>query len=333
MILSAVRIRITSEKIRKRVFESFRNNFGSWEEVRESLHLPKSTLEHYTSGRLTIPESLFETLKTYLPEDIKGELNNEFEKLPDNWGESKGGKVAYRKNCIYLEKGRLKGLMSLKKRYKPSPSFDFPLFPEICEVVGAFVGDGCFNLYKNKLYHIEFSGDNRYDLHYYENIVIPTIKRIIPHIKPHFIKRKDKPNTIRIVFYSKDLFFLLKDYFGFIPGRKTFIIKIPDKICRAGDLYLRAAIRGVFDTDGCVFLDKRSSYKSPYPRITFQTVSKSLYDSLSSYLSQYFTLYTSFNEKRQVYIIEIYGINQVKKWMSLIGFSNKRHLNRLAPVA
>ena len=47
-------------------------------------------------------------------------------------------------------------------------------------------------------------------------------------------------------------------------------------------------IRGIFDTDGGVFLDKRKIYKTKYPRIIFQTVSKPLFEQLSSILSKNF---------------------------------------------
>lgn len=63
------------------------------------------------------------------------------------------------------------------------------------------------------------------------------------------------------------------------------------------DELVRATIRGIFDTDGCVFIDKRKSYKLYYPRIALQTVSKDLYNQLVSYLSRHFSLYNTFNEK------------------------------------
>ena len=94
---------------------------------------------------------------------------------------------------------------------------------------------------------------------------------------------------------------------------------------------------GIFDTDEGIYLDKRKAYRFVYPRIIFSIVSKDLYHQISLYLSKYFKIYTVIRKpkgnREQVYIIEIYSKKQLIKWMSLIGFSNKRHLNRIASVA
>ena len=328
-----MRVKIINEAVRKRFFEEIKFHFENWKKARKSLNLPKSTLEHYIAGRATVPENVFEVFKSYISQEMKLIIDENIEKLPDNWGESKGGMEAYKKNYLYFEEGRKKALKAVRNKRTTPAVFNFDLFPEICEVAGAFVGDGCFNFYKNKLYYIEFSGDKRYDLSYYNDIIIPAIRKVIPNINPHFKESKRRTNSIRIIFYSKDLFYLFKDYFGFIPGKKTFTTRIPEKIENAGNIYFHSAIRGVFDTDGGVFIDRRKRYKLPYPRIFIQTVSKPLYGQLYNYLSKEFKTYTRFNEKRQIYIIEIYGIDQVKKWMFLIGFSNRRHLDRLASVA
>ena len=61
--------------------------------------------------------------------------------------------------------------------------------------------------------------------------------------------------------------------------------------------------------------------------------SKPLYNQLKNILSKEFKLYSRFYSHRNVYVVEIYGYSNLKKWMSLIGFSNKRHLDKIASVA
>ncbi len=329
-----MRVKICGSKIRDLFFESLKNSLDiSWKELRYKFSIPKSTFDHYRSGRSLLPENLFNQFADLISESEKVNLFSNIEKFPDNFGQVIGGKSAYKINFEKFKEGREIGARSLIHKSKQDIVFSLDLTTNICEVIGAFIGDGCFNLYNNKVYHIEFAGDVRYDLPYYQNIIVPAIQKIIPNISPHFYKGSGKENAQRIVFYSKNFFLFLKNFVGFTPGNKTFTVKIPSIVYAAGDECLRATIRGIFDTDGGVFLDKRSQYKSPYPRIVFQTVSRPLYDQLFTYLSDKFKLYNSFNSKRQVYIIEIYGINQVKRWMNLIGFSNKRHLDRLASVA
>lgn len=333
-----MKVRISNKNIKKMFFDSVQNNFNkTWKEIRKELNLSKSSLERYKSGKSLIPEELFLKFINILNNIEKGKILENVEKIPDNFGQIKGGKKAYSINFKKFEEGRKKGLVSLsksrRKKFREIKRFIFniKISPEICEFVGAFIGDGFFNCYNNKLYQVEFAGDSRFDLNYYEEKIIPIVKRIIPNIKPHIYKVKNK-NSIRIVFYSKELFCFLRDSFGFIPGRKAHTIKIPSEILKSKEL-LNATIRGIFDTDGGIFLDRRKGYKQPYPRIIFQTVSEDLYYQLLNYLSEDFKIYSRYNEKRNIYVIEIYGHSQLKKWMSIIGFSNKRHLNKIASVA
>ncbi|MDO8459880.1 MAG: LAGLIDADG family homing endonuclease [Nanoarchaeota archaeon] len=328
-----MRIKIRDENIRKYFFELVKEkNSGLWKNVRKEYKTPRATFDKYRTGKLFIPEELFFKLFQDLNAKEKAYIMSSIEKFPDNFGNVLGGKKAYSINFDKFKEGRIKGAQTMnKKRDNLTPiNFDkIYLDKEICEFVGAFIGDGCFNKYKNKVYHIEFAGDKRYDLPYYKEKIIPIIRNFIPKIKPHFYISNRRENAVRIVFYSKELFIFLSDFIGFIPGKKTHTVKIPDKIMLSNDSLVRATIRGIFDTDGGVFLDKRKVYKKVYPRIIFSTVSKPLYEQLNQYLSKNFKIYRRFNEKRHIYIIEIYGINQMKRWMSLIGFSNKRHLIKI----
>ena len=331
-----MRIKIKEDEIRKLFFDSVKNNVGeTWAEVREKFNVLRGTFDKYRMGKLYMPEWFFSSLVKFLDHSTRDRVIAHIEKLEDNFGQIKGGKIAYLLNNKEFDKGRKKAnkaikILSLKEIKREINSFSsIELSNSLCELAGAFIGDGCFNHYSNKVYHIEFAGDKRYDLPYYNKFIIPTIKKIVPEIKPHFYKSFKKENAIRIVFYSRRLFYFLKEFFNFIPGRKAHIIFIPEKISSSKDEYMRFAIRGIFDTDGGVFLDKRKSYNSFYPRIYIQTVSERLHKQLYSYLSMYFKIYSAFDFKRQIYKIEIYGIEQLRKWMSLIGFSNKRHLDKV----
>jgi len=222
---------------------------------------------------------------------------------------------------------------------KNSKDFNkIPLSTELCEFIGAHIGDGYANKYiitcgktkEDKIkyctrYHIQFSGHSKNDLDYYKNKIIPIANKLFD-INPY---TRIIGNTLRINFFSKKLIFMLKDRFGIPIGKKSHTVKIPEEILNSNKKYLFATIRGIFDTDGCVFIDKREIYLKPYPRITLQIMSKPLYFQLKKILEKYFTLYTRINEKRQNTYIEVYGSIQIGKWMKLIGFSNKYHLLKL----
>lgn len=209
---------------------------------------------------------------------------------------------------------------------------DMELSEEICELIGAYIGDGHLNIHTHgRTYILQFSGNSDLDLDYYETNIIPIIKRLF-NKSPGLVKVKNS-KIMRLNCYSKEIGLFLKDRFNLTLGAKTHIVKIPDEIINSDKKYIYATIRGIFDTDGCVFLDKRKIYRKPYPRITLQTVSGNLYKQLKEILSNEFKLFTRVNKKRKIYCLEIYGHQQINKWMSLIGFSNKRHLDRYAPVA
>ncbi len=309
-----------------------------WKEIAFKLNVSRDTLERYRSNSSRIRGDLFYKLLDFIPFESREEILRNVKEVDSKDWLSHGGKMAYTINFEKFREGRKKGVIGLKKYQKTRknnpkiiPKIDFELSKDICEFIGAFIGDGMFNLYRNKVYHIEFSGDSRKDLDYYQEGIIPIIQSVIPNLKPHIYKVKDR-NCIRILFFSKNLFYFLKDGFGFIPGKKTYTVKIPEKIMNSKDEFIYSTIRGIFDTDGCVYFDKREGYKRPYPRIVLQIASEPLFMQLNTYLSKKFKIYSGKNN-RNIYYIEIYGFNQLKEWMSKIGFSNKRHLDKIASVA
>ncbi|MDP3728381.1 MAG: LAGLIDADG family homing endonuclease [bacterium] len=209
---------------------------------------------------------------------------------------------------------------------KVNYSFDpnMALNRELCEFVGAFIGDAFYNSYQPGKYVIQFTGDANLDNGYYNNTITPITKKLFG-MKPYIRKKK---NTLRVNFQSKILFYMLKERFQFPQGKKVYFVKIPKEIISGKKEFIYATIRGIFDTDGCVYFDKRSIYKKPYPRITLQIANEGLFLQLKALLSKYFEIYTSKRTNRKFYI-EVYGHEQLKKWMLMIGFSNPRHLKKI----
>ena len=80
-------------------------------------------------------------------------------------------------------------------------------------------------------------------------------------------------------------------------ARKLILLPFPIELCNLRMNSLEQLSEAYLILIGCVFIDKRKSYKLYYPRIALQTVSKDLYNQLVSYLSRHFSLYNTFNEK------------------------------------
>lgn len=213
---------------------------------------------------------------------------------------------------------------------------DTPLLEDLCEFIGILIGDGCISGFIKKSgksqYHISITGDSKLDKVY----LTKTVSRLVENL----FKVKANPcfrtnsNTLVLNIYSKNLFDLITSRFDFVPGKKSKTAKIPNEIMFSNKNLQYRTIRGIFDTDGCFFTDKRPNYKTPYPRIHIVTISKTLFEQILTILSKDFkisksTVDTKWNKR---YNIVIYGHINLKKWMVLIGSSNEKHLLKIKEV-
>jgi hypothetical protein len=71
---------------------------------------------------------------------------------------------------------------------------------------------------------------------------------------------------------------------GVPAGRAKSRTAIPDLIF-ADQRLLKSCIRGVFDTDGSVYFDRRPMYTKPYPRIELYMKNTRLLDQVADYLN------------------------------------------------
>ena len=198
---------------------------------------------------------------------------------------------------------------------------------ELCELVGAFIGDGYLSRYGKKGIVVGVTGNAILDEDYLKFHLVSIVKKYFPSAKPSLCYRKDE-NTLQLRFYSPELAdFLLS--LGFLPGIKTRTVKIP-LIIEQDKQLLYSTIRGIFDTDGCLFFDNRKKYKRPYPRITIQIASIPLITQLEKHLSQEFSLYVDkSNRDGKRNTLEIYGHEQLERFLKQIGSSNKRHMSKV----
>ncbi len=200
-----------------------------------------------------------------------------------------------------------------------------PPTEELCEFIGAFIGDG--NLYQHpRTGQLTFTGDINQDLEYYQTRLIP----IALHCFGLKGRINSSKNRLQCKFYSQSLLNLFKNEFRFIPGPKTFSASIPVQVLASSSSLQRACVRGLFDTDGGVGFDRRSSYRNPYVRVNFVTSSPFIVQQVSDILRNAnirFTLHTR-NNVRQ-FQFQINGVQSVQLFCQTIGFSNPRHTRKL----
>lgn len=331
------RIGFVSDDSRKNFFLEVRNVSGvkSWDALAKLFNICRSQFQSYQYGKTLLPEKLFNKTLGLLSEEKQDYFLNQTVAKPANWGMIKGGINNYKKNSEKIIAQLRKGFQRKVESGWPSKPVDLnmPLSEELCEFIGAVIGDGYIDGYLDKTgrshYHIGIIGDSELDREYHLGKLSKIVKDLFDvKTRPYF--RKDA-RALQLNIFSKQIFKLLTERFGFPTGVKAHIIKIPDEIMASEERFIFAAIRGIFDTDGNVFIDKRKIYKEQYGRITLRTISQPLHDQLKEFLKKYFSFYSSVikTEHAPTRQIAIYRREQIEKWMHLIGFSNQRHLTKI----
>jgi hypothetical protein len=308
---------------RTKFFGLLKSKFGSLKNIRNKLKLPKTSFENYKNGKYTIPFELYSRLISFLPENEKTYFNSNISIISEDWGRSKGGKITYNKHKEIFDNGRRIAIMKIMSNPKYNFDINIPLNEKICEFIGAFIGDGFTNKYGSS-YLIQFTGDGRYDKDYYINNICKILKENF-NIDSVLYSRE---NTIRVSFYSKRLFEFLIKRLKFNPGKKVYTVKIPDEILNSNKKYITATLRGIFDTDSCIFFDKRASYKKPYIRINLTSASHELIRQVYNLLNK-FELNPRMSNNYNKKVIQINGYINFKRFLKEIGFSNKRHLDKV----
>jgi len=327
------RIGFKSDKLREEFFSAVKNNCEaqSWDELARKFGLGRSHFQGYQYGKVLLPETLFQKMVTLLPLEKANLIIESIYTLQGNWGRSKGGKATYKSHPEIFAKGRRINSINRAIAALQPNNIEITLSEDLCELIGAIIGDGCITAFKKKsglpTYNLCITGHSILDKDYLTKYLSEIIKQLFNvNCKTSF---RNDCNGLILKFNSKNIYSLLTTRFEFIPGKKAYTVKIPQEIINSNEKFMFAVTRGIFDTDGCVFFDKRGKYKSPYPRIVLQIKSKPLFLQLKNFLETHFSLYARESNSRNTCCLEIYGKEQFKKWMNLIGFSNKKHLERI----
>lgn len=192
----------------------------------------------------------------------------------------------------------------------------------IYELLGVCLGDGCLSTYfskydKCKRYEVKFTGNSNYDLQYYKNFLTPILKSKF-NIRLSYRVRKDC-NAINMDIHNKQVFMFFKDI-GMPIGDKKNKIMLPPKTFSLPKKSKAAILRGLLDTDGCIFARKDEEYKYPHLEISSGTL---------KFLLQLKKLIRQFGIPAYVHWTNGHGGNvllrgskNVKLWMKQIGSSH-----------
>lgn len=312
-------------------FKEIRKNkiFNSWEKLGKFLGTSRSMIEGYRSRKWHMPEKRFFALLNLIEPEKQEYFLKLIKRKNNNWGQVIGGKKAYKNNKKYFEDGRKKAREIRLSQAKYNFDTNMPLSKELCEFIGTIIGDGFTNKYSHS-YQTQITGDNKLDSKYYHNRLKPICEKLF-NISP---KITEKGSWIRLNIYSKRLFEMLTKRFNIPAGVKCYSIMIPLEIIKAEEKLLNSTIKGMFNTDGGIGFDRRKTYKKPYIRINYTSASKKLIEQINKVLLTYSIKHSvhkkeNKNKEKTIYMIQINGIENAKKFLSKIGFSNERHLNKI----
>jgi len=195
---------------------------------------------------------------------------------------------------------------------------------EMAEFCGVIMGDG--NIWSNgRKYEVTITGNIINDKEYFDTLytfIETSIKK-----KPYY---RIRGRGLRISIYSKEFHNFITQHIG-IPEREAKSDSgIPSSIM-SNKAFLRRFIRGVFDTDGTVFIsNKPGSPNYPSLEISNSNVSliRDIYDSLNSMNFRVHKRLASRGE----YKVSIYGKRMIKKWGCVIGSSNPNKRRRIESI-
>lgn len=200
---------------------------------------------------------------------------------------------------------------------------------DLAEEIGWHIGDGSMNYYLSKGYKrgiYQLRGHIEDDKAHY----IQRIKPIFKEIYGIDISLREMPSTRVFGFqiWGKDLV-KFKQSLGLKVGPKIDIV-IPDKFLTE-DRFKIGIIRGIFDTDGCVYLEKRKT--GFYPRLEIKTISLQLAKQLKSIFISLNLRATMYEEKRRLYgnqkicyAVIIRGKEMFHNFVKIINPKNPKHL-------
>lgn len=153
------RVEFRNPEDRLLFFEKARESAGckTWNEFYEKTGINRSQLQFYRNGKLLVPRSLFDKFSCLDEFDVVFKSGK--------WGCVKGGRAMYQKHKDIFDKGRGKAISLNAKRIQRmwgETDFNMPLSEELCEFLGAFIGDGFTGKY-GKTYWTELTGDKTLD--------------------------------------------------------------------------------------------------------------------------------------------------------------------------
>lgn len=304
------------------------NSKLSWSEFAEKIRVHKRTLNDWRRERYSLPLNVVKRIsavaKLKIPKNI--EIQNPF------WYVNRGAKVGGL--AVYKKYGRIGGDPEYRKkkwlewwkragRFNPNQYFvareiNTPKRnPELAEFVGVMMGDGGITN-KQVTITLNYKTDKPYSI-FVGNLIEKLFKT-----KPSIYFRKNE-SAVNIVVSRTRLVEFCKSIGLKVGNKLKQNLDIPKWI--KGDKSLKiSCVKGLMDTDGCIFNEchRINEKKYCYPRLSFVSASKKLRPSVFRILEE-----LGFSPKiRGNRAVQLENREEILRYFKLIGTSNFNHKKR-----
>lgn len=301
---------------------------GSWGVIAKMCGVSKRTLYDWKAGRHSIPLAIFERLVESAHMD-KGKFRHRV--LPNFWHTSfagrKGALVHQERygNLGTAEGRRRGGFASLKVHGGKSTGFILkkPIIkPQksemLAELLGILFGDGHLSQY-------QVSVTTNLETDFKHAVFVKKLIQDLFSVSASILKRLPQ-NTVNILASSRALVEFISGLGMPVGNKLKRLLRIPAWIL-SRPVYKRAFIRGLFDTDGCIYLEVRRRKSKIYRYLgwTITSYSNPLLCDIVSVLSSLGFTPAHTETQRSVYLRKQ---EEVERYFSLIDTHNSKHRQR-----
>ncbi len=323
-----MRVKLSAQE-RYKLFSKLEQRFVYWHQIAKCQRISVRTLRDWGNGKYLLPLDKFRhfvELCEMRQKDFKPEYLDDFWNIKD--AAHKGGYESIKRygNPGTLEGRRLGGKRSvLAQRKNPSGLFRLAKVikkpkrsSKLAELMGIVIGDGHLSEWQ-----VDITTNAKTDREHAE-FVQDCFKRLF-NISSFRREREDN-NSISIVVSSKRLVRFI-NHLGMPIGNKlTKGLSIPSWIYRK-EIYRKSFLRGLFDTDGCIYIDRhRANGKeySYYGWVITSASQKLIKDVIGILKSIGFNPTHAENQKS----LFLRKQSEIKRYFQEINTHNPKHLRR-----
>ncbi len=321
-----MRVRL-NEKDRIHLFSKLKEVGLKPKQIGESLNISPRTVTDWRRGKYTIPEEHFKKMLGFSQIQEKDLHISRLSEWWNNVDAAKKGAAARNDTHGLLgtvESRKAGGRSSYKKRKNvegdifsktqishPKPS------KSLAELTGILIGDGGITSHQVSVYVNSVT-----DIQYGEYIA-KLIQQLFG-VQPSIRYRRNR-NCMIIAVSSVRMVECLKSL-GLSQGNKLKQgLDIPKWVLQK-PAYIKACLRGIFDTDGCIFQETHriNNKKYSYPRIAIVSASPTLRKTI-------FKCFSSLGFKPKIRgnrSVNLEKLEDIKRYFTIVGTSNPKHLAR-----